>query len=166
MDIFDLPKDLQEKAKQLKQAIEDDFPRIMEVEGLNHFEASFDNEGFEDKTVEKWQPRKTTDSRGRDKTRYRTNRVGRAGGLTSFGRKNQGRAILTGHNTGGNKLRLSIMAKVAKASVVFSSDKKYAKRHNEGTDGMPKRQFMGHSEALDKKVFAQFQKITDKILKG
>jgi len=47
--------------------------------------------------------------------------------------------------------------------VAFSSDKPYAERHNEGKDDMPKRQFMGASEQLDKKVINKIDKTLDKI---
>lgn len=159
----DFEKDIMRQTKELQEFMDNDLLDIMEVEGLNHFEESFDNEGFTDTGLKKWKPRKTTDKKGRDITRYRTNRVGKKGKLNRFGQKNKGRAILTGHATGGNKLRHSLKAKKVKDGVAFSSDKPYAERHNEGKDGMPKRQFMGASEALNKKVIKKIDKTLDKI---
>lgn len=159
----DFDKDIVRQTKELQEFMDNDLLDIIEVEGLNHFEESFDNEGFTDKALEKWKPRKTTDKKGRDITRYRTNRVGKAGKLNRFGQKNKGRAILTGHGTGGNKLRHSLKADKIKGGVAFSTDKPYAERHNEGKDDMPKRQFMGASEQLDKKVIDKIDKTLNKI---
>ena len=159
----DFEKDIVRQTKELQEFMDNDLLDIIEVEGLNHFEESFDNEGFTDNTLEKWKPRKTTDKKGRDITRYRTNKVGKKGQLNSYGRKNKGRAILTGHNSGGNKLRHSLKADKVSGGVQFSSDKAYAERHNEGKDDMPKRQFMGASEQLDKTIIKKIDKTLDKI---
>ena len=162
MDQDDFIRDIQRQARELEQFLEDDLLDIIEVEGLNHFEESFENEGFTDESLEKWQPRKTTDKRGRDITRYRTGRVGRAGELNAYGRKNQGRAILTGHDT-GDKLRNSLKATKVNDGVEFSTDKEYAEVHNEGSDIMPQRQFMGASEVLNDAVKNKIDKTLDNI---
>lgn len=161
MDQFE--KDIQRQTKELQEFMDKDLLEIIEVEGLNHFEESFDNEGFTDASLEKWKPRKTTDKRGRDITKYRTNKRGKKGTLNSYGRKNEGRAILTGHNTGGNKLRNSLKAKKVSEGVEFSTDKEYAQAHNEGEGNMPKRQFIGESKQLDKKIIKKVDKTLDKI---
>lgn len=147
--VFNLKKDLELLAKKIPTKV----IAIIATEGSNHFESSFDNQGFTDNGVKKWDKRKTTDTRGRDLTRYRTNRVGRAGGLSQFGRRNQGRNILVGHNSNtGLKLKDSIRLKREPKRVVFFTNKAYAKRHNEGLKGMPQRQFMGQSKQLDQKI--------------
>src|SRR5690606_23111893 len=108
------------------------------------------DQGFNDNGLEKWKPRKTTDKKGRDLTRYRTSRHGVPGALTKFGLKEaKDRAILVGHNTGGNKLKNSFRAKRSKQRVTLYTYKKYAKRHNEGTDGMPVRRFIWKSKYLN-----------------
>lgn len=139
---------------------------VIEVEGTNFIKENFAKQGFQDGSLRKWQPRKTTDKQGRDLTRYRTNRVGRVGGLTKFGRRNQpNRPILTGFASGGNKLRHSIQSTKDAKSVTWRSYKTYAERHNEGLKGMPKRQFMGKSKTLEQNIERMLTKQLDKLLK-
>lgn len=163
MDFRQFDEDIKRQARELKEFMDNDVLDIIKVEGLNHFEESFDNEGFTDSSLKKWDARKTTDKRGRDITRYRTNKVGKKGALNNYGRKNEGRAILTGHATGGNKLRNSLKAQKISDGVEFSTDKDYAQVHNEGEGNMPKRQFMGESKQLDKKIINKIDKSLDNI---
>lgn len=157
-----LGSDMKLRAKRVVRFMDKEYPTIIKVEALNHFKRSFINEGFTNKTLSKWKPRKTKDKRGSDRTRYKTNRVGRAGGLTKFGRQENGRPILTGHNSGGNKLRNSLKGKVQGNKIIIYTYKVYAKRHNEGED-MPKRQFMGPSAVLDKNIKSKIDKRLNKI---
>jgi phage gpG-like protein len=166
MNEWDFIKDIARQTKELEQFLENDLLDIIEVEGLNHFEKSFEKQGFDNGGVNEWKARKTTDKRGRDITRYRTNKRGKRGELNSFGRKNTGRAILTGHSTGANKLRHSLKARKISGGIEFSSDKPYAQRHNEGLNGMPKRQFMGASKTLDKNIKKKIDKQLNKIFKN
>ncbi|MEM8506224.1 MAG: phage morphogenesis protein [Bacteroidota bacterium] len=159
----DFLQDIKRQAEQLADFMDHQLLDIIAVEGLNHFEESFEVEGWVDEALEPWQERKTTDTRGRDLTRYRTNRVGRSGELTRFGQKNKGRKILTGHDSGGDKLRHSLRADKINAGVEFATDKDYAEVHNEGSDTMPQRQFMGSSRTLDKKIIKKTEKELDKI---
>lgn len=90
------------------------------------FVENFRKQGFDDKNVERWQPRKKADKRA-------------------------GRAILV--KTGD--LRRSIIrnpANRASLSVKISTDLVYAARHNNGLKGMPKRQFMGDSYNLNERI--------------
>lgn len=164
-DFSQFDDDIKRQVRELTEFMNDDLLDIIEVEGLNHFEESFDNEGFTDGGLKKWKPRKTKDKKGRDITRYRTNKVGKPGELNSYGRKNKGRAILTGHNTGGNKLRNSLKGKKISGGVEFSTDKEYAEVHNEGNETTPKRQFIGKSKTLDEKILKKVDKTLDKIFK-
>lgn len=164
-DEHDFLREFQNEIEELEEFLENDLLEIIEVEGLNHFEESFENEGFTDNALVKWKKRTTTNKKGRDITKYRTNRVGKRGDLNSYGRKNEGRAILTGHATGGNKLRHSLKATKISEGVEFSTDKEYAERHNEGKDGMPKRQFMGASKTLNKNIKDKIDKELDNIFK-
>ena len=138
---------------------------IIEVEGLNFINKNFRDQGFNDTGLEKWKERKTTDRKGRDLTRYRTNRVGNVGDLTKFGRENQGRAILTGHNTGGDKLRNSFKARREHLKVIFYTYKDYAQYHNEGTEDLPKRQFMAKSAYLDQKIHDKIKRTLDQLFR-
>ena len=154
-----LDRKIQQHASELATFLKNDAIDIIEVEGLNHIEEAFDNEGFTDGSLRKWRKRK---ARGQT---YKTNRRGRAGQLTAAGRADAGRAILTGHGSGGNKLRNSFRAERSSEGVRFATDKEYAQRHNEGLKGMPKRQFMGKSKELSRKVMLKINKQINLILK-
>jgi phage gpG-like protein len=160
--------DLQNLLNQAAKEMPDKALRIIGVEGLKFIKKNFRDQGFNDTGIEKWQKRKTTDKNGRDLTRYSTNRNGRsAGSLTKFGLRDVNRAILVGHDTGGDKLINSFKYNIIRASsqVNFRTPKKYAGRHNEGLDGMPKRQFMGKSKYLDNEISQKIKKEWDKLLR-
>lgn len=158
--------DLQELLNTAANAIPKDTLIVMEAEGLDFIADNFEKEGFDTGAgTNKWAKRKTTDKRGRDNTRYRTGRVGKAGSLNKYGRNIKGRAILVGHNTGGNKLKNSFDARRDAHSVTFYTYKPYAQRHNEGLKGMPKRQFMGKSPELDQRIAKKLKSILDKHFK-
>jgi len=161
MDQFE--RDIIRQAKELQEFMDNDLLDIIEVEGLNHIDEAFENEGFTDSSLVKWKKRKTKDKRGRDITKYRTNKVGKKGSLNSYGRKNEGRAVLHGHNTGGNKLRHSWKANKIKDGVEFSNDKPYAETHNEGNDTTPARPMIKPSKQLDKKIIKKVDRTLDKI---
>jgi len=102
-------------------------------EARNHFVDSFKKQGFEDKAVQKWTPRKKQDKRA-------------------------GRAILV---KSGDLRRSIIRGSISKSalSVKIKTDLKYAEVHNFGLRAgrgngfmMPKRQFIGDSYNLNEKV--------------
>jgi hypothetical protein len=107
-------------------------------EAKNFFVNSWRLQGFEDKSVQKWTPRKKQD------------------------KKRAGRAILV---DSGDLRRSIIREPVNKSqlSVKISTDLPYAKVHNEGIGKMPKRQFMGDSYKLNelckKIIISQLDKI-------
>lgn len=100
---------------------------------LNHFTKSFRDGGFTDTALEPWQPRKRT-------------------------RGNEGRAILV--KTGNlRKLRKQNIGKYKARILPSAAARAYASVHNNGERSgrgrgfkMPKRQFMGHSVVMDKKI--------------
>lgn len=112
-------------------------------EAKNFFVNSFRKQGFEDRSVVKWKPRKKQD------------------------KKRAGRAILVD----SGDLRRSIIREPVNKSqlqVKISTDLPYAKIHNEGgmmKNGgkMPKRQFIGDSYKLNelckKIIISQLDKI-------
>ena len=159
--------DLQKLLLKVAQEIPEKGLRIIGNEGKLFIQKNFQDEGFTDATTDKWEERKTEDSQGRDITRYRTNRVGRSGNLNRYGSKNKDRALLTGHGTGGDKLRNSwkFRTNVSSKEVRFYTAKKYAARHNEGLDGMPRRQMIGKSAYLDGKISDKLTKELDKTLR-
>ena len=162
-DLKDLQKWLDRAAKEIPEKA----LTIIEVEGKNFIQKNFREEGFTDSSKDDWAKRKTEDKEGRDITRYRTNRRGKEGALNRYGSGNQDRALLTGLKTGGNKLRNSIKSKIIKSTkeVKYYTSKPYAERHNEGLDGMPKRQFMGKSQYLHNQIIKKLMKELDKIFK-
>jgi phage gpG-like protein len=116
-----------------------ELPDIVGVEGVNHFKESFQDEGFTDETLEKWP---------QVKRRSNPKRVDRAAAS---------RQILTGET---GDLGRSVEYTAQPGEVKYKSDKDYAAAHNEGTTNagrgnkttIPKRQFIGKSKALDKKI--------------
>jgi phage gpG-like protein len=117
-------------------------------EAKNHFVNSFRLQGFEDKTVEKWKPRKKQDKRA-------------------------GRAILVKSGDLRRSIRREPVNKAA-MKVTISTDLVYARIHNEGLMGkawgkapfkMPKRQFIGGSYVLNTKVKKTITKSLDRLFK-
>lgn len=158
--------DLQKLLSRSVKVIPTKVPRIVEVEGLKNISENFKAQGFHTGSgVRKWQGRKKKDDRGRDITRYRTNRVGRRGSLNRYGSKIKDRALLVGHNTGGDKLKNSFKARRGKYYVKFYTYKPYAQAHNEGEGDMPQRQFMGKSKHLEKSIHKKLTKELDKFFK-
>ncbi|QKX04873.1 phage morphogenesis protein [Aquimarina sp. TRL1] len=161
----ELAEAIKHKAKRVAEFLAREGIEIVIVEEENHIQENFQNEGFTDGGVEKWKKRKTEDKKGRDITRYRTNRRGKRGNKTAYGRKNEGRAILTGHGTGGDKLRYSYKSSKSGNKATFTSDKAYAEIHNEGKGNMHKRKHIGAAKSKTAKINRKVKKGLDKILK-
>lgn len=154
---------LQRLLNKAMREIPKDVPKIIAVEGLAFINKNFRDQGFNTGTgVKKWKDRKTEDKRGRDITRYRTNRRGRQGSLTKYGRNIRGRALLVGHNTDGDKLKNSFRARQTRNSVHFFTYKDYAEYHNEGIGHMPPRPFMKPSAYLDNRIQNKLTRTLDK----
>ena len=126
-------------------------------EAKNHFVNSFRLQGFEDKTVEKWRPRKKT---------TKTTKSGKVVDETS-------RAILVKSGDLRRSIRREPVNKAA-MKVTIATDLVYARIHNEGLMGkawgkapfkMPKRQFIGGSFVLNTKVKKTITKSLDKLFK-
>jgi phage gpG-like protein len=124
-------KDIQAFKPQLEKVVD-----AMGVLAANHFTTSFRNQGFTDESLQMWQPRKRTER----------SRMGN-------------RAILV--KTG--RLRRSIRSKrFGFLSVKILTDVPYASVHNNGERSgrgrgfkMPKRQFIGYSGVLNRKIIAK-----------
>ena len=137
------------------------FITVMGTDAKNHFVKSFRNQGFEDDSIQRWQPRKNEIS----------------GGIARVRRKSLGsRAILV--KTGDLRRSVRVISKSYR-SIVVGSDLPYAQIHNDGkrtgyayvkphkrSDGsnvsgfsrklrMPKRQFIGHSNKLIRQLRAK-----------
>jgi len=125
----------------------------IKVAALEHFDDNFNDQGFDGQS---WKPRK--------EPKY---------GVKSWDKWNSGRAVLIGRGGQGG-LRGSVKGRVhPRLGIVrISSDKVYAAVHNEGLRAgrgsgfmMPKRQFIGDSSALMKKIEAIIHRNIKPILK-
>lgn len=152
MDLNGLENYLSDLQRDLEQGFAADLPDIVGREAVNHFQEGFQNEGFTDKGLVRWQEVKRRESKGK----------GKAKGVDTM------RKILTGR-TGA--LHDSITYVVEPGKVVVSanpmntgSGTNYAAVHNFGVNDagrarntvIPQRQFIGHSEVMN-------QRIVDKI---
>ncbi len=163
--ISQLSPDLLKLASGIKKKLTDIIPKVIAVEGQTHFEESFDNQGFTDKSLRKWKKRrfggKKTKKDGTGTKAYK-----------DFLRKDKGRAILVSHqgDKKGTHLKDSIRSSSSTKQVVFSTDKEYAQVHNEGGHAgrgagfeMPQRQFMGPSETLNERIDEKIEAEMDKF---
>jgi phage gpG-like protein len=97
----------------------------------NHFLKSFRDEGFTDVGLDPWKARKT-----RDKSDRRN--------------PNKKRALLV--KTGQLKRSIRVGRATWNRIEVGSYGTAYASRHNKGLAGMPKRQFIGESAQMNRKI--------------
>lgn len=105
------------------QELKRTLPPAVGIIAKGHFQANFKKQGFDNRTVENWQKRKNN--------------------------KDSGRAILVK----SGDLRRSIRVSRADFNrITITSDLHYAKYHNDGTDRLPQRKFIGDSENLIKKI--------------
>jgi len=124
-------KDIQAFKPQLEKVVD-----AMGVLAASHFTTSFRNQGFTDESLQSWQPRKRTER----------SRMGNRAILVKSGR-----------------LRRSIRSKrFGFLSVKILTDVPYASVHNNGERSgrgrgfkMPKRQFIGYSGVLNRKIIAK-----------
>jgi len=129
------------KIKQF-QKINRTLPKRVGNVALNHFLESWDNEGFSDGSInsDPWAKR--------DKEP-----------------KGKKRKILIGKGTGILKGSMKLIPGATfKKIAVGSYGIKYASRHNRGLDGMKKRQFIGKSRILDKKIKQMIRNEMKKLL--
>ena len=130
-------------AKQATSFVQNRLPAVVGIEATKHFKGSFHNEGFTDDVLEPWS----------DITEKRKDQKRRKNGNLP--------PILTDTGDLGDSITWSESGD----KVVMSTDVVYAQRHNEGTNGMPKRQFMGPSKTLDRTITAKIEKELKKIFK-
>jgi phage gpG-like protein len=151
MTIEEHIRKLTQQKQEIEEYINQNLPDIVGVEAVNFFTESFENEGFTDETFIKWQEVKRRQNPKRPK------------------RPEANRKILAGET---NELGRSIEYETQPGQVVITSDtitagsnKSYASAHNEGTNTagknhnitIPKRQFIGESKTLDKKIIEKTQ---------
>ena len=132
-------------ADRIKEYLYGEMPAKAGAMAVEHFDLSFENKGFTDKTLSSWKPVRDRKSK-KDKERP----------LVESGRMR--RSI--GHRTEGS-------------DVVIFSDVEYAGFHNDGGSvpgRPPQRQFIGSSEVLEQKIedmiFEDVDKIAIKVRKS
>jgi phage gpG-like protein len=149
MDIKYFAQHIQAIKEEIERFVSDDAPDIIGKEAVDHYTENFQEEGFVNGGLQKWQ-----------EVKRRMNP--KITGVASE------RAILTG-NTGD--LGRSINYEDAgNGTVIIYSDLKYSAAHNEGTTTagknhstvIPQRQFIGESQELSEKIIEILeQKIGD-----
>jgi phage gpG-like protein len=119
-------------------------PRILANEALLFFKDSFKNEAFSDKSVgsDPWAARKQKTKQDK-----------------ATGRR---RAILV--QSGALRRSLRVVSARWNRIEVGSVGVKYAQYHNQGTDNHPKRQFVGKSKTLNRRLKAKLNREIRKIL--
>jgi len=166
-DFKHIGRDIANQARLVQKLATGDLQRIIGVEGKNHFEASWDNQGFTDQGLKKW------DSRTEPVKKFKK-KGGQLKSYTRWKAKNARRAILVSHRTDtkGGHLKDTIGYRVVGTKVIFYTDKPYAQVHNEGGKAgrgmgfiMKQRQFMGRSHKLDMNIKAKLDREMDKIFK-
>lgn len=141
------------KLELLEQFMKNDLPDIAGTEAVNHFAESFQNEGFTDRELKKWvevQRRKATVKRNGKQVPNPYKGVKRT------------RKILKGDS---GDLGESLTYDTAGYDVIISSDKPYARAHNQGADDagrnhnvvIPQRQFAGPSETLNNAIVKEIE---------
>lgn len=172
--------DFQNSINKIAKAIaymENTAPTIMGVEAVNHFKDSFANQGFTDRSLEKW---KEVERRkeGRWKGFQYGSTVARPGSKkrnpnsqTNYSPAAEKRDILTGTTL---ELMNGIDWQKTATGVKVYATAAYAKIHNQGgpmtifgskSSTMPKRQFIGKSEVLRNKLSKMIINDLHKILK-
>lgn len=128
------------------QTMKRDLPPIIGNMAVRYFVKSFSDQAWEGKAwkeVKRRLPGTPAYKYPKGKDLERRNRmilIGKSGGTGSGSHPH---------------LRASVNNSLKKAEwseILFTVPQVYAKRHNEGLDGMPKRQFIGHSNELIGKI--------------
>jgi phage gpG-like protein len=138
-----------EKLKKIKNYLNSGVFETVGDEAVSHYKKSFRDEGFTDRNLKKWKEvKRRINPRNPD-----------AAAAT--------RPILTGSGELGDSIK---WGRGSGRKVIVRSDKVYAKVHNEGLRAgrgkgfkMPKRQFVGKSAELVRKINAKVVKNIDII---
>jgi len=164
MNINDFTRQFSQKIEELNRFIREKVPDIVGAEAAAHYKKSFADEGFTDKTLEKWKDVKRRDPES-PWYGFVSNKKGKR-----FSQARTTARILTSSNELGN----AITYKKHPGLVVVSNDKKYAYTHNYGGTAkifgkkgfkMPQRKFMGKSVVLVQNIDAKVVREMIKILR-
>ncbi|MDD2489235.1 MAG: phage virion morphogenesis protein [Bacteroidales bacterium] len=150
--------------KQIKRFVSNIAPDLMGDAAVNHFKENFDKEGFVDETLKPW---KEVKRRQEESSWYEFD----ANKPPKYRSTKRGKDKILKDT---NQLQDSIEYEAKQHKVIIHSDIPYAAVHNYGQKAkifgkksfkMPKRQFIGHSKQLDKKIIKMLTYEIGKILK-
>ena len=179
---------LRKHSQELEQLIRKDLPKVISVEAKSHFKENFIKGGFVDKNLQKWKDVKRRNpqspwyghepkgehrdsyafSRGKDGKTYKSKNQRKL----NFSKNATERSPLTSRR---NALKNNLNARASNKKIIVFSTLPYAKIQNEGGEikvfgkhraTIPARKFMGHSEALDKKIEKEFTTRITNIFKS
>jgi phage gpG-like protein len=164
MDIQEFARLFPEKMKEVAAFAEgEDIKDILGTEAVNHFQRSFDNEGFTDKTLDPWQDVKRRDP---DSPWY-----GHSGQTGNFSQARTAAKVLTGET---RELRNGISYVHTDKGVRVTSPTSYGRVHQFGLAAkvygkasfqMTPRPFMGKSVLLKNNIEDKIKREFIKILK-
>jgi phage gpG-like protein len=166
------------KLNKVERFIQNEALDIIGQEAINHFQDSFQKQGFTDGTLQKWEDVKRRDANSSwhgfkyGSTNIRPGAKRRKeGSVTNYSDAATKRPILSGETQ--ELLNAFEYQKQGNKVTVFNT-KAYAQIHNEGgtvkvfnkySKTMPKRQFMGKSAVLKRNLEAMLTKEIIKLLK-
>ena len=149
------------KARRIEKEIESSAVERLGTLAVDFATENFTKEALQGPPLRRWKPRKTTDQKGRDLTRYKRGR--RAGKLTKFGKNNEEKALLVK----GNDMRQSLIyQRQGKGRLVFFATS-YAPYHNFGNPktNLPARPFLKATPILQKRFQASLRRSLQHIIK-
>lgn len=150
--------------KQIKSFVNNIAPDLIGDAAVNHFKENFDKEGFVDDQLKPW---KEVKRRQKESTWYEFD----ASKPPKYRSTKRGKDKILKDT---NHLQDSIDYETKQHKVIIYSDLPYAAVHNYGQNAkifgkksfkMPKRQFIGRSRQLDKKIIKMLTSEMDKIIK-
>jgi phage gpG-like protein len=177
------PEELRAAADQIEKLFKEDAPRIIGIEGKKHFQESFVNEGFTDEKLEKWkalQPATIARKKKKngDVTKILTDQGHLAQAIDWNADFNDQSVTFSNdrpyaqiHNEGGT------VTQGGRSELFQRNRDEKTKKFTKGTTAgrgfsfvarsfsMPKRQFMGPSKTLEKKIVDKITARLEKIIK-
>ena len=166
------------KIQQAIRYMENDAKVVMGVEAVNHFKKSFQDQGFTDSSIKKWdeverrKPTSTWKGFHYGSTVQKPGKKGRnTGAVTNYSPAAETRPILSGTT---QELKEGISYEKTATGVRVYASAVYSKLQNEGGPmkvfgkggkTMPKRQFMGRSQVLRDRIRTIIFKDLHNILK-
>lgn len=142
---------LSNNAHEIQEFAENIFPYLAGDIAVNHFRENFDKEGFVNNGLQKW---KEVERRKKESSWYGF----KPGNKKNFSQTRASDPILKDTNELRDATDYDVRSN---GEVAIVNDKSYAEVHNDGGTAyifgkkpftMPKRQFIGHSKELDRKL--------------